>query len=304
MKPRISILFHLAFLAIFISCNRGPSATNDTSDASKITYKDTSSVIAIKKSVPEVRPQYVMQVMDSVLISRLKTMDPNQLHLIYVLNRTDSRYLNRQDSVLLPDTFLTDINKYCPFPLKDDSLTSIQKIIIISYELQLFAAYENGVLVRFGPVSMGKRSTPTPTGLFHTNWKAKRTISTIDEEWIMNWYFNLDNFQGVSMHEYDLPGYPASHACIRMLQEDAKWNYYWSQQWILENDVTIAAYGTPVIIYGEYPFGKRRPWRNLTVNPDTLHITNEELYDIYGEYISLIHSRQTQRDSLATPAVL
>ena len=294
----------MTIFVIFISCNQGPTAANEKSETSIIAAEDTSSDNSIKKFHTEVKPRYFLQCLDSGIVSILKKMDQNQLQLIYVLNRTDSRYLYRQDSVLIPDTFLTDINRYCPFPLKDDSLTSIQKIIFISYELQLFAAYENGVLLRFGPVSMGKRSTPTPTGLFHTNWKSKRTVSTIDEEWIMNWYFNLDNFEGVSMHEYDLPGYPASHACIRMLQEDAKWNYYWSQQWILINDESIGAYGTPVIIYGEYPFGKRRPWRNLSVNPDTLNISNEELQEIYKCYLPLIHLRQVQRDSLLMPPVL
>ncbi|RPI72970.1 MAG: hypothetical protein EHM47_07060, partial [Ignavibacteriales bacterium] len=111
---------------------------------------------------------------------------------------------------------------YSPFPKHAEILDSVKKILIYSYPIQAFAAYEFGTLVRWGPTSLGKRSTPTPTGLFHTNWKAKRTISTVDSTWVLPWAFNLDNFAGVSIHQFDLPGYPASHACARMLDTDAE----------------------------------------------------------------------------------
>jgi lipoprotein-anchoring transpeptidase ErfK/SrfK len=95
--------------------------------------------------------------------------------------------------------------------------------LLISYPIEAFGAYEQGKLVRWGPTSLGKKSTKTPTGLFFTNWKSKETISTEDSSWILKWYFNLVNSTGVSIHQYGLPGYPASHACARLYEEDAKW---------------------------------------------------------------------------------
>jgi hypothetical protein len=44
--------------------------------------------------------------------------------------------------------------------------------------------------------------------------------------------------------------------------------YSWANQWMLTSDGSaIKAYGTPVIIYGAYPFGSRRPWYSLVEDP-------------------------------------
>jgi len=37
----------------------------------------------------------------------------------------------------------------------------------------------------------------------------------------------------VSFHKFDLPGYPASHGCVRLPEEDAKWIYDWADHWTL-----------------------------------------------------------------------
>ena len=43
----------------------------------------------------------------------------------------------------------------------------------------------------------------------------------VSGEWQLNWYFNFHNFRGLAFHEFDLPGVPASHACVRLLARDA-----------------------------------------------------------------------------------
>ena len=91
--------------------------------------------------------------------------------------------------------------------------------------MQVFGAYETGRLAYWGPVSTGRAETPTPSGLFHLTWKAKSRRSTDNAEWILNWYFNFINSRGVSFHEFELPGRPASHACVRLLPRDAQWLY-------------------------------------------------------------------------------
>ncbi|MFN8286911.1 MAG: L,D-transpeptidase [Chitinophagales bacterium] len=216
--------------------------------------------------------------------------------IVLALNRIDSVRVWRLDTLVVPDTLL-DWNAYCPFPLELRAAKDIHKIIFYSYPVEAFAAYENGKLVRWGPVSLGKQETPTPTGLFHTNWRAKRTVSTVDDDWIMNWYFNLDNMEGVSMHEYEMPGYPASHACARLYRADAIFFYNWCQSWVL-NKKQIAAYGTPVIIYGVYPWGERKPWRRLAEDKRAITITEMELGKQLQPYLPLILQRQQQRDSM------
>lgn len=199
----------------------------------------------------------------------------DSLNVLLALNRLDADHLHRPDSLIFPSRY-DSLIRYSPLPLTLKETDTLPKLILIVYRLQAAGIYEYGKLSRWMPVSMGKRSTPTPTGLFHTNWKAKSTVSTEDPEWILNWYFNIENFRGVSMHEYELPGYPASHACIRMLADDAKYIYYWADQWILDRQGRIVKNGTPVAIVGNYAFGKRRPWRNVADFPSLAKMNEEE----------------------------
>ena len=199
------------------------------------------------------------------------------LSVILALNRIDLKHWRRVDSLVIPNTFYTDFKMYSPFPLHLAMLEKTPKLVFYSYRIQAFAAYENGELVRWGPVSMGKETTPTPTGLFHTNWKSPETRSTVNDEWIMKWYFNLENKEGVSMHEYELPGYPASHACVRLSEPDAMWFYHWCSQWQVDKKGNILANGTPVLIFGVYHFDRQKPWLALALNNKANAITETEL---------------------------
>jgi len=219
------------------------------------------------------------------------------LTALLVLNRVDRNYLLQLDTIVFPDTIGNGIELYAPFPSKVAELEDVHKILFISHYTQTFAVYESGALVRWGPVSLGKQSTPTPTGLFATNWKSKKTTSTVNSAWILEWYFNLANFDGVSLHEYALPGVPASHACARLYRDDAYWLYHWADQWVIE-DSKIAVYGTPVVIFGSYPFDGRKPWLNLEKNNKAMEITPAELMKATKEYLPTIMERQAKRDSL------
>lgn len=78
----------------------------------------------------------------------------------------------------------------------------------------------------------------------------------------MPWHFNFDNAKGLSLHAYSLPGYPASHACVRLLEDDAKWLYDWGDQATVDIDRrTVLKYGTPVLIAGRYGYKSAPPWR-------------------------------------------
>ena len=130
---------------------------------------------------------------------------------------------------------------------------------------QLFGAYEFGRLVRWGPVSSGSRNNPTSAGSFALNWRSTGRASTVDPDWFMRWYFNFGNREGLAFHEYSLPGYPASHGCIRLLERDAQWLFEWGQTWMLDPSGTrVLTPGTPVFIVGRYDFDAPPPWRSLT----------------------------------------
>jgi hypothetical protein len=69
----------------------------------------------------------------------------------------------------------------------------------------------------------------------------------------------------LAFHAYPLPGYPASHGCIRLLERDAQWLFDWGQTWVLDATGTrVLTPGTPVVIVGRYDFEAPPPWRSLT----------------------------------------
>jgi hypothetical protein len=68
----------------------------------------------------------------------------------------------------------------------------------------------------------------------------------------------------VSFHEFELPGRPASHACVRLLQRDAQWMYGWGEQWRLSADHReVVTPGTPIAILGVFDFRRPAPWLTL-----------------------------------------
>ncbi|MFA7381163.1 MAG: L,D-transpeptidase [Bacteroidia bacterium] len=249
-------------------------------------------VDSIEQKAPERVIQYSLVAFDSLGFS-----DTVKAAVYVALNRLDAAHFRPSKKYIVPDVYYADLLKYSPFPIQVNSLHSVDKCILISYAMQAFAAYEYGQLIRWGPTSLGKKSTPTPTGLFHCNWKSKKTISTIDPEWIMEWYINLENKLGVSMHQYDLPGYPASHACVRLLKQDAVFLYRWTNTWELMDDWTIKQYGTPVIIFGDYVYEEHQPWFKDGV---MRYLNEQELTEELNLHLPAIISRQKKAvDSVA-----
>ena len=219
--------------------------------------------------------------------------------IILALNRIDHDNVGARDTLMIPDTVSTDIMIYSPFPGKIKLLDSVHKILLFSYPIESFAAYQNGKLVRWGPTSLGKKSTPTPEGLYFTNWKKKETISTEDSSWILPWYFNIENRRGISLHQFSLPGYPASHACARLLAEDAEWIYNWADQWILTKDgENIIANGTPLIIFGKFNYKAKPPWKFLADDPHATDVSEAKIDSIITPFLPLIKKKRETRDSV------
>jgi hypothetical protein len=126
-------------------------------------------------------------------------------------------------------------------------------------------------------------------------------VSTVNDEWILDWYVNIDNHSGVSMHEYELPGYPASHACARLSEEDAKWIYHWADGWKLSpNGQQIEFYGTPVYIFGTYDFD-RKLLHNITIQDKAVTLPADSLDNILRPILPVILKRQLDRKLLSAP---
>ena len=219
---------------------------------------------------------------------------PANIEAILEINRIDLAHIKKGSVLVIPDSF---DQSFSSFPQTISELADIPKIFLISQRVQAFGAYEYGNLVRTGPVSSGKKSTPTANKLFFANWKGKEVISTINGEWLLKWNVNLDNFDGIGMHQYDMPGYPASHSCVRMLEADAMWVYDWVEQWILTPDGnTRLAAGTPVIVFGDYKFGTTAPWKQLTTDASAVTLKESEIKQEIDKYLEEIKARLQERN--------
>ena len=226
------------------------------------------------------------------------TSDSTAINIVLAANRVDKANLVKMDSIIIPEDFTGDIAYYLPFPVTVPFLKDVSKIIFFSYATQTFATYENGELTNAGPTNMGRKKDPTPTGLFFTNWKAEETTSTFNDEWQLRWNFNIANKLGVGWHQYELPGYPASHSCLRLQEKDARYLYEWADQWILKDEENVLAKGTPVIVFGKYDFDAPKPWLQLVANPKALNIPEIEIEEQTRPYLSSILSEQENREKV------
>lgn len=197
---------------------------------------------------------------------------------IFAINRVDPRRLDAGDRLVIPDTLTSNFLDYAPFPEELELLDSIPKTVLISRRVQAFAIYEEGMLKRWGPVSSGKESTQTPAGLNYGNYKSKNKVSTVNQDWLMPYYFNFMNFEGVGTHEYSMPGYPASHACVRLRKEDAVFIYDWAEQWNLDDSgQEVLKNGTPFMVIGDYDFDADVPWLELAKAPKSNFLNDAEM---------------------------
>jgi L,D-transpeptidase catalytic domain len=88
-------------------------------------------------------------------------------------------------------------------------------LIQVSISRQQLTLFENGVPVAHSPVSTGTAGHPTPTGIFSVIGKEIFHRSNIYSGAPMP-YMQRITWSGVAMHAGVLPGYPASHGCIRL----------------------------------------------------------------------------------------
>ncbi|OFV91874.1 MAG: hypothetical protein A3H95_02870 [Acidobacteria bacterium RIFCSPLOWO2_02_FULL_64_15] len=231
--------------------------------ASGVATPRRAVVSAFRRTMSEETVTYRLQPLRRGLKELRTGFDGAQLALLQKLNRVDLDHLARLGYIVVPDRWDADELTYSPLPLSYAWAESRPKALVVYQPAQVFGAYEYGRLVRWGPISSGRREAPTPEGLLSLNWKSKGRTSTFDPEWFMPWYFNFGSIEGLSFHEHQLPGRPASHACVRLLAVDARWLYDWGQQWQLDASGRVWAPGTPVLVLGTFDFGASSPWRSM-----------------------------------------
>ncbi|SDF72623.1 L,D-transpeptidase [Epilithonimonas hungarica] len=295
-----------------VQCKKDESVPSSDKNDNPITdilspddKKEEDSIKEEKPKIPDVvipRKDFgfypwVYKNTDSVSQKNKKEFTGKALYTILALNRLDRANIGAADTLVVPAKIEDDFLIYSPFPGHVTTLENVRKFVFFSYPIQAFGVYENGNLIKWGPTSMGKKATPTKKGLMFANWKKEVAISTVSDEWKLRWNVNVANFDGIGWHQYAMPGYPASHSCLRMLEEDAKWMYTWVDTWILnKGGATTRAKGTPLIVYGDYPWGKRRPWKKLLDSPEANNISEDEMNKIIEPQLAEIMKEQENRD--------
>ena len=88
-------------------------------------------------------------------------------------------------------------------------------MVLVSVPEQTMHVYRNGILIGRSSVSTGSKGHSTPGGVFSILGKSKEYYSKkYDNAPMPNMQRLTDT--GICMHSGNLPGYPASHGCIRM----------------------------------------------------------------------------------------
>jgi lipoprotein-anchoring transpeptidase ErfK/SrfK len=114
-------------------------------------------------------------------------------------------------------------------PPKKDATVAVKPppgplLIAISLNKQRLTLYSNGSAIAHSPVSTGTATHPTPTGIFSVIGKEKFHRSNLYSNAPMPFMQRI-TWSGVALHQGVLPGYPASHGCIRLPMSFAQ--YLW-----------------------------------------------------------------------------
>ncbi|MFN4012185.1 MAG: L,D-transpeptidase family protein [Pannonibacter sp.] len=93
--------------------------------------------------------------------------------------------------------------------------------IVISLQAQSMTVYRGLEVVGQSPISSGKTGHSTPTGVYSILEKRRKHFSNIYDNAPMPYMQRL-TWSGIALHQGKLPGYPASHGCVRMPMDFAQ----------------------------------------------------------------------------------
>ncbi|HJV33761.1 L,D-transpeptidase [Geomonas sp.] len=152
-------------------------------------------------------------------------------------NRLDRRHFLAGMSIKVP-VHPQQLNSFTPLPATLPQAASEPKFILIDQSEMFLGAYQNGKLVYSFPIALGMEGFRVPNGEYrieaadrdhHSNlyqveeigrpypmhYALRFWIDKTREDWPSYW-----------IHGRDLPGYPASHGCIGLYDEEMQVEYY------------------------------------------------------------------------------
>lgn len=164
----------------------------------------------------------------TVKVKELKNLSETQKTAVEKINQCKRTRWSRWNK----KNFLVPVSDsaaliYSPLPVWRADLKNNDSIICVSLAKQLFGCYKQGILIYWGPISSGRRGMSTPTGTWSIVGKFRLIISAKYDNAPMP--YSLQYNGNYCLHQGLLPGYAASHGCIRLLKLDAKWLYNWAK---------------------------------------------------------------------------
>lgn len=137
-------------------------------------------------------------------------------------------------------------------------------MIVVSLQRQRAYVYRNGVIIGVSTASTGAKGRETPTGIFTVLQKHIDHKSNLYDDAPMPFMQRL-TWDGIAMHAGKIPGFPASHGCIRLPTAFAKLLY----------GVTVN--GMTVVITDEAPVPRLAPSPDLLTADASQAVPAEEL---------------------------
>src|SRR5580692_1441411 len=123
-------------------------------------------------------------------------------------------------------------------------------IIAISIDKQNVKIYDANGFFAEGPVSTGMKGHLTPMGVFSVIQKQKLHHSNIYSGAPMPFMQRI-TWSGIAIHAGVLPGYPASHGCIRMPMAFAMKMWNWTKMGarvvVAPGEITPASFSHPLL---------------------------------------------------------
>ena len=140
------------------------------------------------------------------------------------------------------------------FVWHDDVAAFGDVLVSISLDTQQMHVYRNGALAGVSTISSGREGYETPRGVYTILQKKRKHRSNLYDDAPMPFMQRL-TWDGLALHAGRLPGYPASHGCIRLPKRFAKLLY------------AATTYGTTVIVANDLVDPKRAADLGLIDSP-------------------------------------
>jgi len=152
-------------------------------------------------------------------------------------NRMDRRHFIGKRSIKVPNR-LEDVENFTPLPAMYPDAVNDEKFILVDQSEMFLGAYEYGKLVFSYPAAVGIKGHRVPNGEFRVDAADRRhksnlyTIEEVGRRYPMHYavrFFvdkKVDGWPSYFIHGRDVPGYPASHGCIGLYDEEMQIEYY------------------------------------------------------------------------------